>query len=189
MLSVVVFVALLGIFGGCSAGLNITAEPGQDVILRCEDPGNNKIILLEWSKKDLVKKKMFVIRNGRPLPADQHESFKNRVYLLQSDMKDGDLSVVLKNVTVNDTGTYECRVLQQDDPLGSPLKLISSINLQVSPPGKDDEDGVKDGTSRGLLGLIVLPVLVVVLVLVLWIYRKKSRGSPAESSDKQMDEL
>ncbi|KAF6733394.1 Butyrophilin subfamily 2 member A2 [Oryzias melastigma] len=193
MLPVVVFLALLRFSSGSSADpQNITAEPGQDVTLRCKDPEKHKIPLLEWSKKDSVNKNLFVIRNGRPLPADQHESFKNRVFLKDSQMNDGDLSVVLENVTVNDTGTYECRVIRENDPLGSPLNMISTINLQVSlPPGDkgEDEDGVKDGAGRGLLGLIALPVLVVVLVVVLWIYRKKSRGFPAESSDKPTEDL
>uniref|UniRef100_A0A3B3CD30 Ig-like domain-containing protein n=1 Tax=Oryzias melastigma TaxID=30732 RepID=A0A3B3CD30_ORYME len=167
---------------------NITAEPGQDVTLRCKDTEKNKIILLEWSKTDPVNKIMFVIRNGRPLPAVQDESFKNRVSLKDPQMKDGDLSVVLENVTVDDTGTYECRVRLENDPQRN-MKLISTINLILPLPQGEDEDGVKDGSIRGLLGLIALPVLVVVLVVVLWVYRKKSRGFPAESSDKPTEDL
>ncbi|XP_024118229.1 sodium channel subunit beta-3 [Oryzias melastigma] len=191
MLPVVVVLALLWFSSGSSADpQNITAEPGQDVTLRCKDTEKNKIILLEWSKTDPVNKIMFVIRNGRPLPAVQDESFKNRVSLKDPQMKDGDLSVVLENVTVDDTGTYECRVRLENDPQRN-MKLISTINLSVIPPGEEgeDEDGVKDGSIRGLLGLIALPVLVVVLVVVLWVYRKKSRGFPAESSDKPTEDL
>ncbi|XP_024116427.1 uncharacterized protein LOC112138093 [Oryzias melastigma] len=165
---------------------NITAEPGQDVTLRCKDLQIGKIALLLWSKDDLEEMNMFVIRNGRPLPADQHKSFRNRVFLKNSQMKDGDLSVVLKNVTVDDTGTYECRVRLENDPQRN-RKLISTINLSVIPPGDKGED--EDGVGRGLLGLMVLPVLVVVLVVVLWICRKKSRGFPAESSDKPTEDL
>ncbi|XP_024116428.1 CD226 antigen [Oryzias melastigma] len=188
---VVVVLALMGVSGGSSADpQNIRAEPGQDVTLRCKYLHIGKIALLLWSKDDPEEMNLFVIRDGRSFPSAQHKSFRNRVFLKNSQMKDGDLSVVLKNVTVDDTGTYECRVRLENDPQRN-RNLISTINLSVIPPGDkgEDEDGVKDGAGRGLLGLIALPVLVVVLVVVLWIYRKKSRGFPAESSDKPTEDL
>uniref|UniRef100_A0A3B3DL49 Ig-like domain-containing protein n=1 Tax=Oryzias melastigma TaxID=30732 RepID=A0A3B3DL49_ORYME len=113
LITSVILRLLLDYFSCCVSSLHVSlnfAEPGQDVTLRCKDLQIGKIALLLWSKDDLEEMNMFVIRNGRPLPADQHKSFRNRVFLKNSQMKDGDLSVVLKNVTVDDTGTYECRV-------------------------------------------------------------------------------
>ncbi|CAI5660076.1 unnamed protein product [Oreochromis niloticus] len=51
-------------------------------------------------------------------------------------MKDGDVSLILKNVTINDTGTYECRVVQRGpSPKKTVIKNspISIIYLSVSP--------------------------------------------------------
>ncbi|XP_036066879.1 V-set domain containing T-cell activation inhibitor 1-like [Oryzias melastigma] len=133
---VVVVLALMGVSGGSSADMkNIKAEPGQDVTLRCEDLHIGKIALLLWSKDDPQEMNLIVIRDGRSLPAAQHESFRDRVFLNNSQMKDGDLSVVLKNVTVDDTGTYECRVRYENDPQRN-RNLISTINLSVIPPGE-----------------------------------------------------
>ena len=42
-------------------------------------------------------------------------------------MKNGDVSVILKNVTINDTGTYQCSVS---------VKLMNSINLKVEDSGE-----------------------------------------------------
>lgn len=72
---------------------------------------------------------MFLYRDGRPDPGNQHPSFKDRVEL--KGMKDGDASVVLKNVTVSDTGTYECRVFE-----GGRDVRTCSVRLKVTDPGE-----------------------------------------------------
>ncbi|XP_078792966.1 butyrophilin subfamily 2 member A1-like isoform X2 [Oryzias latipes] len=182
-----VFLCISGCFRGSSAGIqNITKKPGDDVTLMCEDPEKKEISLLECRRKD--SEIVFLFKDGRPIPSVTDESFRNRVFLKDSQMKDGDLSVVLKNVTINDSGTYKCGVLHGNDPSGDPLILICTIHLSVVPPG-DPSPGHEDGGSRGLLGLIALPVLAVVLVLLLWIYKKKSRRFSGESSDKKIDDL
>ncbi|XP_039902741.1 putative butyrophilin subfamily 2 member A3 isoform X1 [Simochromis diagramma] len=111
---------------------NITAESGQDVTLTCRAPNNNiTIIVVKWSRADLGDKYVFVFRDGRCEPDDQHPSFKNRVDLQDRQMKDGDVSLILRNVTIDDTGTYECYVFQ-----GGRMALINSTNLVVVPPGE-----------------------------------------------------
>uniref|UniRef100_A0A3P9JT47 Ig-like domain-containing protein n=1 Tax=Oryzias latipes TaxID=8090 RepID=A0A3P9JT47_ORYLA len=113
---------------------NIVKKPGDDVTLMCRDPEYKKEILtvLEWRRND--SEILFVFRDGQPSPSVTHESFRNRVFLNESQMKDGDLSVVLKNVTMNDSGTYVCRVRHEYDPQRE-LKLISTVRLSVVPPG------------------------------------------------------
>lgn len=55
-------------------------------------------------------------------------------------MKDANVSLVLKDVTTNDTGTYECRVVQRENKRRkrSHLKTdpICIINLEVSSAGE-----------------------------------------------------
>uniref|UniRef100_A0A3B3BNX7 Ig-like domain-containing protein n=1 Tax=Oryzias melastigma TaxID=30732 RepID=A0A3B3BNX7_ORYME len=92
-----------------SCPIIITAESGDDVTLRCEDTEINQIFLLEWTKPNLQgEETVFLYRNDGIL-LDQDKSFRNRVFLNNSQMKDGDLSVVLENVTIEDSGTYQCR--------------------------------------------------------------------------------
>ncbi|CAI5678456.1 unnamed protein product [Oreochromis niloticus] len=87
----------------------ITAESGQDVTLTCRAPNNN-IIVVKWSRADLGDEYVLLYRDEQFDPEGQHPSFKNRVDLQDRQMKDGDVSLILKDVTINDTGTYQCHV-------------------------------------------------------------------------------
>uniref|UniRef100_A0A669DJX9 Ig-like domain-containing protein n=1 Tax=Oreochromis niloticus TaxID=8128 RepID=A0A669DJX9_ORENI len=118
---------------------NITAVSGQDVTLICRAPNNKSIIVVEWSRPDLDSKHVLLYRDEQFDPEEQHPSFKNRVDLQDRQMKDGDVSLIVKNVTINDTGTYECRVAVS--PKRALLKTypINSIYLSVvDPPGDED---------------------------------------------------
>uniref|UniRef100_A0A3B3CRQ1 Ig-like domain-containing protein n=1 Tax=Oryzias melastigma TaxID=30732 RepID=A0A3B3CRQ1_ORYME len=136
-----------------------------DVTLRCEDTNITKVSVLNWTRTDLQEDGGYVSFRMKP-PADpegQPESFRNRVSLNNTQMKDGDLSVVLKNVTFNDTGIYQCRVRQESDPSGSPLKLISSINLTIGWPQRDS--GKPSSASGGESGFLQAPFSVHILGL------------------------
>ncbi|XP_041842295.1 pheromone-processing carboxypeptidase KEX1-like [Melanotaenia boesemani] len=68
-------------------------------------------------------------------------------------MKDGDVSLILKNLTTDDTGTYKCRVFQRRT--GSMIAESKSIiiHLEVSPPGttqdgRNQDGGDKDGGDK-----------------------------------------
>ncbi|XP_039464127.1 neural cell adhesion molecule 2-like [Oreochromis aureus] len=108
----------------------ITAESGQDVTLTCRAPNNN-IKSVHWSRADLTDEYVLLYQDGQFDPDNQHPSFKNRVDLQDRQMKDGDVPLILKDVTINDAGTYKCRVYNVET---SSWRLISSINLSVVVP-------------------------------------------------------
>ncbi|KAL4008362.1 hypothetical protein ACER0C_002214 [Sarotherodon galilaeus] len=118
---------------------NITAESGQNVTLTCRAPNTILIPGVEWSRRDLKAKYVFWYWEKEFVPDYQHPSFKNRVDLQDRQMKDGGVSLILKNVTAADSGTYECCIIQEvrDGRKLDILKTdpISIIHLKVIPKG------------------------------------------------------
>ncbi|KAK2863458.1 hypothetical protein Q5P01_002991 [Channa striata] len=153
----------------------IKAKPGDDVTLQCQGPREGAIELLEWSKPDLGSQDyVFYFRDARSYEKYQHPLFRGRVELRDPQMKEGDMSVILKNVHINDSGTYECYF----GNAGSGPQLLSNIILTVRDSGDgagDTEDGgKKDGHVGLIVGLSVVGVLVLVVVglVALMIFRK-----------------
>ncbi|CAI5660369.1 unnamed protein product [Oreochromis niloticus] len=151
----------------------ITAKSGQkNVTLRCRAPNNN-IRAVEWSRVDLGDEYLFLYRYGHFVPDHQHPSFKNRVELQDRQMKDGDVSLILKDVTTSDNGTYMCCIVMAGTTSCVP---ISTITLSVvDPPGQQGghtEDGGKEagGKEDGSVGLIVGLSVVVFLVVAVVVY-------------------
>uniref|UniRef100_A0A3Q0RX63 Ig-like domain-containing protein n=1 Tax=Amphilophus citrinellus TaxID=61819 RepID=A0A3Q0RX63_AMPCI len=131
----------------------ITAESGQEITLTCRAPiNNNKIIVAEWSRAHLETKYVVFYRNGKFAPAKQHPSFKNRVDLQDRQMKDGDVSVILKDVTTADEGTYECHVFMEGDGAAGVVVGLTVLALLV--------------VGVGVVLVIVSVVLVFVVVSV-----------------------
>ncbi|KAK2863499.1 hypothetical protein Q5P01_003032 [Channa striata] len=65
-------------------------------------------------------------------------------------MKDGDVSLIVKNVNINDTGTYECRVRYSNTQ--PPPQLITNLLLTVTDSGqkagRTEDGGEKDGRNK-----------------------------------------
>uniref|UniRef100_A0A3P9DCB6 Ig-like domain-containing protein n=1 Tax=Maylandia zebra TaxID=106582 RepID=A0A3P9DCB6_9CICH len=89
--------------------LNTALSSGQNVTLTCRAPNSN-ISVVEWTRADLGDGYVLFYRNKQFDPENQHPSFKNRVDLQDRQMKDGDVSLILNDVSINDAGGYECRV-------------------------------------------------------------------------------
>ncbi|XP_017158736.1 coxsackievirus and adenovirus receptor homolog isoform X3 [Poecilia reticulata] len=139
---------------------DITGYSEQNVSLPCTTTENKPVVAVEWIRTDLQDEFVLLYRDDQIDPENQHPSFKNRVDLADRRMKDGDVSLVLMNLTTNDTGTYECRV-QSEGSLDA--KLIRTINLQVSlhpPPG--DKNSANQVGSIGLMVGLILSLLLLV---------------------------
>uniref|UniRef100_A0A3Q0RL21 Ig-like domain-containing protein n=1 Tax=Amphilophus citrinellus TaxID=61819 RepID=A0A3Q0RL21_AMPCI len=123
-----------------TSSTNISAAVGDSVTLPCK-ASNNSIRVMWWSRPDQEPKYVLMYRDEQFDPEEQHPSFKNRVDLQDSLMKDGNVSLILKDVKISDAGTYKCRVSMggtnrrkrstvETDPI-SPMK---QTNKQKSTP-------------------------------------------------------
>ncbi|XP_022614731.1 coxsackievirus and adenovirus receptor homolog [Seriola dumerili] len=156
--------------------VNVTAAPGQTVSLPCRAARDTNITVVEWSRAEPEPEQVFLYRDKNPDPQNQSPSFQNRVELRDRQMKDGDVSLTLKDVTRDDTGRYECRVQTEANSLPEP---VSIIYLDVHQKGiteerGDEEGGDKEGNSSGHVGLGVglsVAALLVVVVVGFMIYR------------------
>ncbi|XP_026181628.1 V-set domain-containing T-cell activation inhibitor 1-like [Mastacembelus armatus] len=128
-------------------------KPGQDVPLKCQDRRNVTITLIKWQKQGHGY--VFYYRDELIYENYADESFRGRVHLNDPTMKNGNVSVILKNVTINDTGRYEC--LTGTSSMDSDVQLIHILNLTVTDPGH------REGGHVGLT--LGLPVVAAVLLL------------------------
>ncbi|XP_028419344.1 coxsackievirus and adenovirus receptor-like isoform X2 [Perca flavescens] len=164
---------------------NLTVYPGDDVILPCQ-AADSSISVVEWSRPDLEPDTVLLSIDGHLEPTQQHPSFKDRVELVDRDLKDGDVSLILKNVSSIDIGTYECRVkpdgsrhkkranidsepiriirLQVPEPAGSASKDENSMN-DVPEDRNSSPGGRYHGLAAGVAGGLLLVVAAVVGVL------------------------
>ncbi|XP_036072714.1 uncharacterized protein LOC118600087 [Oryzias melastigma] len=203
LLGSVLVLVLVGSSVSRTSGLMINAGSGENVTLRCEDKNINGMFHLKWIRPNLQRDEIVFLYWNDEVPPFQHESFQNRVFLKNRQMKDGDLSVVLKNVTINDSGIYDCKVKQVKYPQKG-WKLISTVTLWMSspppppssppsssPPPPGDDDGVKEGDSRGRLGLFTVSVLLlaVLLLLLLLVHLQifKEEKTSNQSSNKHQN--
>ncbi|MEQ2248844.1 hypothetical protein ILYODFUR_023203 [Ilyodon furcidens] len=147
--------------------INIKAEPGQTVTLPCGAPDNNSpVTAVEWSRPDLEPQHVLLYQEDFSYPENQHPSFKNRVDLQDRQMKDGDVSLVLKNVRTEDSGIYECSVIQRGDKKTwkrdtfdtEPIRIINlSVGSAPDEGMRNDEGNNAGGNERGSVDPIKIP--------------------------------
>lgn len=116
----------------------LKVRPGESVTLTCLNPKHTKPPAFMWSRPDMQSHGyVFFYRQSYSVDSFQHPSYCGRVELRDPEMKLGDVSVTLKNVTFNDTGTYQCKIIvssrrkKRDTP-----EVISVVNLKVEDPGE-----------------------------------------------------
>ncbi|XP_049424342.1 hepatitis A virus cellular receptor 2 homolog [Epinephelus fuscoguttatus] len=160
------FLLLLLPLCAAASDQHVTVHPGDDATLPCE-AGNVFIRAVEWTRPDLEPQYVLFYRDGHSDPREQHPSFTGRVELVDRELKDGDVSLTLKNVTSSDAGTYECRVatggsrrrkraIIKTDPITVIHLEVRGAEKEHSMGGnKTSEHPTNATSSRGYIGVVV----------------------------------
>lgn len=86
-----------------SAEQIIKVEIGETTTLPCRAPGDGHVTLVEWNRPGLGTDYVLVFRRGKTDTDLQHSYYTDRASLRDSHFKARDVSLVIKNVTTNDT--------------------------------------------------------------------------------------
>lgn len=99
----------------------IVAALGDDVILPChlEPSLNVEGLTIEWSKPDLQPdpsdhlrrvEYVLVYRDRNEVPDMKIQSYVRRTTLFKEELKHGNISLKIMNVTLEDEGRYKCYI-------------------------------------------------------------------------------
>uniref|UniRef100_A0A8C6WYH8 Ig-like domain-containing protein n=1 Tax=Neogobius melanostomus TaxID=47308 RepID=A0A8C6WYH8_9GOBI len=139
----------------------VSVSVGQDCVLPCFGREGVRVSVLQWIQSD-SDKHLLVYRAGRVLHGYEDPVYTNRVQLLEPKLLRGNLSVVLKNVTLKDTGIYRCQALYEDKQ-----KVPQFIHLRVTERGPG-ESFQHEHEVRVSMKIIVLCKCYITILLMHW---------------------
>lgn len=137
--------------------LPIFAAPGNDVLLPChlEPPLNVEELTIEWSRPDLLPSSSDLLSQLQYVHVhrEHHEDqdmkshlYMGRTSLFENELKHGNISLKIANVTVQDEGLYKCFVPKLRGGMkeafvrlvvgGCSLCRVADRGLSPSPPKK-----------------------------------------------------
>lgn len=94
------------------ASQQIKAAPGEDVIFQCSVSTERDFSMsVEWKRLDLRHDSDQYVLVYKSQDVDKSlmmKSYIGRVFLFPEELQNGNVSLKITNVTVNDSGKYEC---------------------------------------------------------------------------------
>lgn len=195
-----VLLCLVAVVPASAEGLEIKATPGDNVTMPCEAEEYVPFELVEWSKFEGNTENVLVYSSENSDPEIRENYYKGRLELKVT--KNGEVPLILKNVTVEDSGTYKCYAAKQTTRSRrdvAPPKAISTIHLKVAPPADSHHadahpaDAPRAPSGRGhigvTVGLVGAALVVVALVVVAAFIWKKRRIVPPHPHDEAVQTL
>lgn len=189
----------------CEDNFNITKKSGESIDLNCTVTGNKKVMALKLTRNDLRPEFVLVYRDDRIDEEHQNPLFKNRTKLQSPHSINGTVTLMLKNLTEKDNGTYICRVKCETG--GTRRKRATSqtiFRLNVVPsspqgnqPGMTENAGKNndvndDIISRTYVGSLIVGISVIVVVMtvaLVFIAKNKNSHLPPPPEEETLPKL
>ncbi|XP_020513886.2 uncharacterized protein [Labrus bergylta] len=172
-----------------SSSQPITASPGDDVILRChvKPEYNIRALTIEWSRSGTLDRPwevegeeedyVHLYRNQKDNEDGKIRAYINRTDLLKDSLRHGNVSLKIKNVTVDDQGTYRCfipklssRVWRGREAFVT-LKVLepnvgrtTESSLDLTTPEPIDQINVQSDRHRHFLWISVVTVCFIAIL-------------------------
>uniref|UniRef100_A0A3B4F3E3 Ig-like domain-containing protein n=1 Tax=Pundamilia nyererei TaxID=303518 RepID=A0A3B4F3E3_9CICH len=155
----------------------VTAICGQDVVLPCQDTTASPVMLVQWRKSTISSCYLYLFRNLRSYDNYQCDMFKGRVKPLEPSVGNANWSVILRNVSVADTGLYMCEITARNTKTGQ-NHVVSEGRVNVTVAHSPQPRG-----RPGIIAaLILLLTVIVVLCGVVWIRANQKHKTPEDIS-------
>ncbi|XP_078791998.1 myelin-oligodendrocyte glycoprotein-like isoform X1 [Oryzias latipes] len=129
----------------------VQAHLGQDAVLSCrvETPSDLRAETLEWKHGPDV---VHVYRSGGDNYDDQDLRFKNRTILNHQNLKDGNVSLTLTNVTKEEEGNYTFCLRNHDISSNVTLTVVLQTN-------SDTRDLPGSGLSSDVINAVAVCIV------------------------------
>ncbi|KAM4703329.1 sodium channel regulatory subunit beta-2 isoform 2-T2 [Rhinophrynus dorsalis] len=136
---------------------------------------DNKLFSMSWTYRSCenCSEELF-IQFDKKIAYHRLERFQNRVEFIGNPSKN-DLSVMIREVQLQDAGEYHCYVLNPPDRLKGTGKILLEVLTEV-PPERDSTVAVLVGASVGGF----LAIVILILVIVKCVRRKKQQNNNSE---------
>ncbi|XP_063325762.1 butyrophilin subfamily 3 member A2-like isoform X3 [Pelmatolapia mariae] len=163
------------------SNLPIIAAPGDDVILPCHLAPTFDVqgLTVEWSKPDLKPdpsdrlsrvEYVHLYRDRKEVPDMKMASYFRRTELFMDDMKHGNISLKILNVSEEDNGRYRCFIPKlQSRVKAAVVELVvdpnfattSTTETSLQTPDPQDATPTNAGRSRVAVVIVVITLLLV----------------------------
>uniref|UniRef100_A0A3B3CVV0 Myelin-oligodendrocyte glycoprotein-like n=1 Tax=Oryzias melastigma TaxID=30732 RepID=A0A3B3CVV0_ORYME len=173
----------------------IIALPGDDVILPCclDSEVDLQDYTVEWSKLEVKPDPLdrqgrvpyvYLYRNRKTMTKVMMETFIQRVSLNPDGLKRGDVTLKIRNVTLQDEGKYSCfipgkkfretvQLLVEPNGVGAPTMETSQFNISTPDPGGEQNNIWISRSRPGLWVSLGVFTSLIFSLFCCWVFQRR----------------
>lgn len=110
----------------------IVAFAGETVLLPCNITPSGDVPTVEWTKESSLPDIAFLYRDGCETFEMKNPVFRYRTNLIRHELHNGNLSMVISNLQISDSGKYHCAIIRKKKKVITTLELFVGTSTQRS---------------------------------------------------------